>query len=508
MIQNISELWRRASLVQRVVLMAAGLGCAGAVAILVNWAVQPEMTLLYRDLDPDSAGKIVDKLRDEKVHFELRSGGTSIYVPVAKKDVMRLLLAGQGLPSGGNQGYRILDDEQIGLSPERQRVNYYRAIEGELCKTIEAIEGVDRARVHVVRPRSRLFAGASRQASASVMIRMRSGQRLTPGQVAAVTHLIAGAVEGLSQENVVVADGKGNLLAGRGNNSDAVAGRAGGLFELQTRVEDYFARKIEQMLLPALGPGRTSVKVSAEIETTSIIETVETVDAEGTLIKERTDVTTGSGGKGGTGGNTSTENEYSAGKKITVSEKPAGVIKSLSVTAFVDLSASGGSGGDANAPAGEKLTKEEIEQAIRTAIGEQGVKSVTVVDHPFVRAEVAEELEEEGGLGSQEFLLEMGRRVSLGVLVFGVLVVLFMFRGKKSSKAVEAQAAAALPAGAGAMAPALAATAAAPTNLLAAGTGQPDAAALREGISRALQQNPEDVKRLFLSWADSDRGQA
>ena len=115
--------------------------------------------MLYSGLSAEEAAAIVENIRDEGVAYELKAGGTAVYVPEQKVYPMRLLLAGQGLPTGDQAGYRILDDEKIGASPFIQRVNYNRAIEGELSKTIQTLQGVASARVHVVRPEATLFAG-------------------------------------------------------------------------------------------------------------------------------------------------------------------------------------------------------------------------------------------------------------------------------------------------------------------------------------------------------------
>ncbi len=499
MIDNLRELWSRASLVQRVMLLGAGAGCLVAAVLLIRWASEPEMALLYRGLTPEDAAAVVDRLREDKVPFELSSGGTTVLVAAGQRDALRLTMASAGLPSGGSKGYSLLDSEGIGVSPERQRINYFRAIEGELERTIETIQGVGRARVHVVRPPRAVFAADSRDAKASVMIAMNGGLRLTATQVAAITHLIAGAVEGLDQDRVVVTDSRGELLTSRGGDASAV--RADSIFEYTARIERYHAENIEGMLQAVLGPHRATVKVCAEIDPSSIRETHETYDPAGKVVRkemEKTRSTSGGGGgnnaPGGTSEEGTMETEYALSKTIKTLDEPPGQVKSLSISAFVDLSGLPTPGGR------PPLTVQIVEEAIRNAVGGQRVASLTVVDHPFAEAASPEpEPSTQDLLTSPSFLLEMGKRVSLGVLVLGVLTVLMVTRRKGGRGDVSVQqlggrgqGQAALAGGSGALLP---------------GQSAEDATAeaLREGISRALRDNPDQVKRLFHSWMETEQ---
>ena len=141
LVENLREVWRRAGLLQRTMLVSVLLACAGAVVLLVGWARQPKMALLYSRLDPEEAARIVEKIRDADVPYRLTDGGTTVYVPAEKVYSLRLTMAAQGLPTGEQAGYRILDEEKIGTSPFTQRVNYIRAVEGELARSIQIIEG-------------------------------------------------------------------------------------------------------------------------------------------------------------------------------------------------------------------------------------------------------------------------------------------------------------------------------------------------------------------------------
>ena len=150
------------------------------------------MRLLYQDLDPQEASKITEKIAEKGIAYELRGGGTSIYVPQENVYQLRLDLAREGLPSGDRGGYKLFDDEKIGISPFVQGINLNRALQDELAKTIQMIDGVVYARVHLVRPEQALFGSADNRTSASVVLRLKPGLTLSETNIAAITHLGCG----------------------------------------------------------------------------------------------------------------------------------------------------------------------------------------------------------------------------------------------------------------------------------------------------------------------------
>ncbi len=494
LLENLTQVWKGVGLIQRVVLLAVLLACIGAVALLVGWARQPEMALLYSDLEPEQASKIVETVSDEGIPYELRAGGTSVYVPRQQVYSLRLRMASDGLPDGSHTGYRILDEEKMGASPFSQRVNFTRAVEGELARTIELMEGVSSARVHVVRPESPVFAGEQRQASATVAVRLHPGRQLTSGNVAAVVHLVAGSVEGLSPSNVVVVDAHGNLLTQ--DDDTGLARGANTLLDYQTQVESYLSGKAEDMLTTVLGPNRASVRVSASVNNSSVSETVESYDPEARVLA-REEIESSQrrpGGEGGQGdGDSREENivtEYKVGRTIREHNELPGRIESLSVAAFVDLSppqAVDDYEGEGDAVAAEPLISlEDAEQVIRNALGLEPDAAIKVVNMPFHGRDEAEMLPPDDDPGMIPLILEIARRSSLGILVIGALVALKMFTGKSKSKTAALE-------GAGEQ------------NQLP-GDSEEDPEQLRRRITRALQDNPDEVKRLFLSWVKAEEG--
>ena len=165
-LQKILLIWQRISLVQRALLAAVAVASVLVGTLLVHWARQPDMRMLYQDLSPAEASKITDKLSEKEIAYELRDSGTTIYVPSQHVYQLRLDLAKEGLPAGEQNGYKLFDDEKIGVSPFVQNINLKRALEDELAKSIQMIDGVAHARVHIVNPEQALFTTESEQTTA------------------------------------------------------------------------------------------------------------------------------------------------------------------------------------------------------------------------------------------------------------------------------------------------------------------------------------------------------
>jgi flagellar M-ring protein FliF len=502
--ENFSAVWQRTSLVQRVLLVGIVLGCVGAGVLLVGWARQPKLSLLYSGLAPEEAAKIVEKIHDQGIAYELKDGGTTIYVPEEKKYQIRLSMAAQSLPTGGGEraGYSILDQEKLAASPFSQQVNFKRALEGELARTLERLDGVAGAKVLVAKPTGgSIFSDKEKDTSASVTLTLKGGRRLTPAAVAAVIHLVAGAVEGLNPNKVVVVDSAGNLLSGDSAGNE-MAAKARSFLDYKTQVEQYLSSKAEDMLTAVLGPGKASVRVDATIETSSVNQTTETYLPDGRVVaKERIESRSQTGappaGEAKPAGNNreeTTESEYMVSRTTSSKLEMPGKVTALTVAAFVDLTPPKVAQGQTPPP---PVTEEKIREIIRRAVGIKDDTSLTVVNTVFNHSEpaVAAEPEPFSAGGGTNFYLEIAERASLGVLVIGALVALKLMSGRKS-KAPAASGGLALEGGG------------AGGNLLPAGAGgDVNADVLRARITRALQDNPEEVKRLFLNWAESEKAE-
>ena len=268
MLRNVGAVWNRAGVVQRIVLLAVLLACAGAGWLLFDWARRPSLALLYGGLDPEGAALIADVLRDEGVAYKLKGGGTQIHVPADQRDELRMKLAGKDLPNGGSQGYKILDNDEIGISPFKQQVNYLRAVEGELAKSVRFLEGVASARVHIAKAREQLFGPARQPVKATVVLKLQPGRQLSGRSVAAIVNLVAGAVSGLTPEKVVVVDSQRNLLTAEG--SQGLGRGLNQIHDTKAQIEQDLVDKAMGILATALGPNRAEVKVNVQLDATTV----------------------------------------------------------------------------------------------------------------------------------------------------------------------------------------------------------------------------------------------
>ncbi|MDP9388840.1 MAG: flagellar M-ring protein FliF [Actinomycetota bacterium] len=250
---------------QKVVTGLAVLAVLVAGFAFTSWASRPSYSPLFTGLEAADAAAITEKLDGAGVSYQLADGGRSVLVP--RKDVyqLRLDMSAAGLPEGASSGYALLDKQGITASEFRQRVDFQRALEGELTKTVTAIDGVDAANVHLVIPEDDLFADDDRHPSASVLVKTGAGKRLAPGQVQAIVHLVSSSVEGLQAEHVTVADARGNVLSAPG---DAGIDAAGGDARSQqvASFEADVARSVQELLQPVTGPDGAVVRVKAELD--------------------------------------------------------------------------------------------------------------------------------------------------------------------------------------------------------------------------------------------------
>jgi len=489
LLQKILLIWRKVSLVQRA--MLAGVVVASVLIgwLLVHWARQPDMRLLYQDLSAAEGSKITEKISAKGIPYELRDGGTAVYVPMQHVYQLRLDLAKEGLPAGEQNGYKLFDDEKIGVSPFVQNVNLKRALQDELAKSIQMVDGVAHARVHIVDPEQALFTAQESQTTASVVLRLKPGYRLSGANIAAITHLVSGSVKGLKAENVTIIDSEGHLLSGEGD-STLVAG-AGTVHDYRERVEQSLARKAEEMLTTVLGPGRATVRVSAVVDMNSIQTVTETYDPTAKVPTKEEVTTNTEGGAGGvaqkTAGTTKKDEtvvtEYQVGKTVKQQVIVPGEIKSLSVAAFVDLSPADANAAGPNGQPALIMQVKEVEDIIRMALGLKESDSLKVVNAKFRRpsAPAAEETP-----SNWPRYIAIARQSSLGIMAICALIVLRVFR--KAHRQAAAAQVQALPAGPG------------QEHLLPAGESPAEPVILRRQIAHALKSNPEQVREMFLSW--------
>lgn len=247
----------------KIPLMVAAAAAVAIVVAMVLWAKAPDYRTLYSNLSDQDGGAIVTQLTQMNIPYRFADGSGAIEVPADKVHELRLRLAQQGLPKGGAVGFELLDQEKFGISQFSEQVNYQRALEGELARTIETLGPVKGARVHLAMPKPSLFVREQKSPSASVTVNLQPGRALDDGQISAMVHLVSSAVAGLPPGNVTVVDQSGRLLTQSGT-----AGRD--LNDAQLKytadVEGRIQRRIESIIGPIVGNANVHAQVTAQLD--------------------------------------------------------------------------------------------------------------------------------------------------------------------------------------------------------------------------------------------------
>lgn len=247
----------------KIPLMVASAAAVAIVVALVLWAKSPDYRTLFSNLSDQDGGAIVSQLTQMNVPYRFAENGGAIEVPADKVHELRLRLAQSGLPKGGAVGFELLDQEKFGISQFSEQVNYQRALEGELSRTIETLGPVKSARVHLAMPKPSLFVREQKSPSASVTVNLEPGRALDEGQISAVVHLVSSAVAGLPPGNVTLVDQSGHLLTQSNTNArDLNDAQLKYAADVESRVQ----RRIEAILGPIVGNGNVHAQVTAQID--------------------------------------------------------------------------------------------------------------------------------------------------------------------------------------------------------------------------------------------------
>lgn len=341
---HFSEIVRRMSVSQVVMLMAIVVGLIVGVVTVAGWLGHVTYQPLYSNLDPAEAADVTRYLADHGISYRLSSGGTTIEVPDGDVYEARLALAAEGLPSSGSVGYSIFDESNIGMTDFLQKLNYRRALEGELARTISALNEVQAARVHIVIPEERLFTEQQKEATASVVLKLRHASGLSKAQTDGITHLVASSVEGLKPGNITIVDYNGNLLSAN-NAGDELAMMSASQIEMTRQVEHDLERKAQSMLDGVLGPGKGIVRVTAELNFQQYARTSENFDPNMVAIvsEQRTEGTNTASKKGSDNAEDRqddrsevTVTNYEVSKTVESVQNAVGNVKRLSIAVLLD----------------------------------------------------------------------------------------------------------------------------------------------------------------------------
>src|SRR6201995_5630064 len=252
----------------------------GFFAFVIMRVTTPQMTTLFTDLSMEDSSGIIKDLERQGIPYEIRNEGSMIMVPKDKVTRLRMKLAEGGMPKGGGVGYEIFDkSDALGTTSFVQNINHLRALEGELSRTIQAIDRVQAARVHLVLPEKPLFSRETPEPSASIVLRVRGA--LEPAQIRAIRHLIASAVNGLQPQRVSIVDEAGQLLAdGSQTDIDQAVGD-----ERRTAFEKRMRKQVEDIVSSIVGQGRARVELSADFDFNRITQTSDKYDPEGRVLR-------------------------------------------------------------------------------------------------------------------------------------------------------------------------------------------------------------------------------
>ena len=452
--------------------LAVGIVLLASVATfgsLIYWNSTPDYQVLFSNLSQEDAGEMVAKLKEKKIPFELSPGGTSILVPKEKVYDVRLALTAEGLPKGGGVGFEVFDRTSLGTTDFVQKLNYQRAMQGELARTIKQIKEVEQARVHIVTPKESLFVEEQKKPTASVFLKTRAGMSLSASQVEGIVHLVASAIEGLDPSHITVVDTSGRILSKR-NDSSLIGQMTTNQLDYQRNLEEGYKRKIQGMLEEMLGLNKAIARVSADIDFQQVDITEERFDPNGVVRSEQKNSERSSSNSGVRAPETKSENpaeQPAARSRARAAAEPAakapalapapfqtnqaerqneirnfeiskinkhiknpvGSVKKLSVAVIVD----GSYKEVADAKGGAKTKQfiarppeemEKLENIVKTAMGydESRGDQIEVVSMPFSWAATEEEPKTAPGIPWKEYLL-----VAYKPVVSLILAVLFIF---------------------------------------------------------------------------------
>lgn len=421
----------------------------GFFAFVIMRVTTPQMTTLFTDLSTEDSSAITKELERQAIPFELRNDGAAIMVPKDKVTRLRMKLAEGGMPKGGGVGYEIFDkSDALGTTSFVQNINHLRALEGELARTIRAIDRVQAARVHLVLPEKPLFSRETPEPYASIVLRVRGA--LEPQQIRAIRHVVASAVNGLKPQRVSIVDEAGQLLAdGAQSDADAAVGD-----ERRAAFEKRMRKQVEDIVSSVVGAGRARVQLSADFDYNKITQTSDKFDPEGRVLRstqtrEESSLTADNSGQVTVAnelpGNQNQDNaarardqskkseetnnyEISRTTKTEVTE--AGRVNRISVAVLVDGAYSKNEKGEMVYQDRTKEQLDRIAALVRSAIGfdQKRGDQVEVVNLRFAEPPASQPITEPTGLlGMLQFTKDdVMYVIELGVMMMLGLVVLFM----------------------------------------------------------------------------------
>lgn len=435
-----------------------------AFAVLIIVANRTDYRPLFANLTSEDAGEIAKKLKEQKIQYRIASDGKAILVPSDKVYELRLSLASEGLPQGGGVGFEIFDRKNFGMTEFVQKLNYQRALQGELSRTIAQLAGVEQARVHLVIPEKSLFKDAEKPTTASVVLKMKGSKGLRENDVQGIVHLVASSVEGLDPEHVTILDGKGKVLS-RSGPSDAAGKMSASMQETQRAFEKSTEERLQSLLDKVVGSGKSVARVSATFNFKQVERFEERYDPEAAAVRsEQRSEEKGPGGQlagvpgvqtnlgrnqgaqqQATAGGSSKSDEtlnYEVSRSTARTIEPVGSLVKVSVAILVDGKyepVAAGKDAKDTKPKYSPRTPDEltkIEALVKGSVGfnaERG-DQVTVANIPFQDTEEAGATAKDEWWNAPIFLAALKTvLIAIGFLALVFLVIRPMLKSLRSS---------------------------------------------------------------------------
>ncbi len=509
-----SSLVDRLSGDRRILLGGVAIALVIVVASVAQWATKPELVPVASQVDLEMSGKLADRLTESGIAYELERGGSEILVSEADLARARVALARDGLASGARPGLELFDQQTWGWNDFTQRINYRRALEGELERTISAISGVQHASVHIAIGERSAFRREARPVTASVVLGMQGG--ITPSQevVRGVAQLVSSSVDGLNADQVSVHDRSGRLWSDPAEATNL--GLTTRQLRVQKEVESYLEQKAEAMVADVVGAGNVRVRVSAALNFDRIERTTQSVDPARQAISTEQKSEIIPGEEGGAA-STTTANAYENTRSTETFSNAIGSVERLTVAVLVNSVRTAADGSVTPAAARSPEEVAQLEALVRGAIGLDSTRGdgITVVSAAFERPAGLEAAEEAAAPMNVGAMVERYQRPALNLVamiavVMVALLTLNTLRGPTTATASLGAGAAATPALAAGSAAASATAAALSAGASAAAPAPmrqvariefPEAdTQVRDRVVMTVEKDPDSAARLVKSW--------